>query len=376
MTEIISCSPLILKMEYWPHNDKAAWNALFIEGDIIDGAGPSVNWTEGSRIKRAQSYGTWLSFLSGIGKLGTGADVTDLVTKGTLQAFIKYEFKRCHMRTVYIHLVDIYALSKSMSPDKDWSWLREFLNRFRTQCNIGEIKPRENISAQEIFSWAFDTMRKAASEHRQGRIRPAVHFRDGLMLGLLISRPLRVRTFMCIELDRHLITTTGGFELRFQPSDVKDKKPHEYTIPQELIEPMQQYLTVYRPTLLKGKISNHLWITYYGTPYSIEGFKRQMPVVTKKAFGKELRPHSFRHIAATSIAINDPTHVNIIAPLLGHSSLAMSEKHYNRASSSEAAARYQDMVKNKRKEARSRIRNQQRIKNHGRGPSPYTPNVK
>ena len=44
-----------------------------------------------------------------------------------------------------------------------------------------------------------------------------------------------------------------------------------------------------------------------------------------------MRPHAFRHVVATSIAETDPEHVGIIKDILGHATLAMSEKHYNRA---------------------------------------------
>ena len=44
--------------------------------------------------------------------------------------------------------------------------------------------------------------------------------------------------------------------------------------------------------------------------------------------------------AATSIAIEDPHHVTLIAALLGHARLATSERYYNMATTLEAAASY------------------------------------
>lgn len=53
MTNLI---PLVLKFEHWPRADKAAWDALFTEGDIFSDAGPSSRWSEGTRTLRRQSH--------------------------------------------------------------------------------------------------------------------------------------------------------------------------------------------------------------------------------------------------------------------------------------------------------------------------------
>ena len=68
-----------------------------------------------------------------------------------------------------------------------------------------------------------------ASEFRRAAL-----FRDALMVGLLIAIPLRLRTFIAIELEHHLNLRTSGFILSFAPEDMKDKKSHEFVLPAEL----------------------------------------------------------------------------------------------------------------------------------------------
>jgi site-specific recombinase XerD len=65
--------------------------------------------------------------------------------------------------------------------------------------------------------------------------------------------------------------------------------------------------------------------------------------------GIALRPHAFRHIAATSIAEYDPEHVNIIRDILGHASLNMAQKHYNRATGISSCNGLQSIVEDFRK---------------------------
>jgi hypothetical protein len=45
-----------------------------------------------------------------------------------------------------------------------------------------------------------------------------------------------------------------------------------------------------------------------------------------------------------AIAIDDPAHVRIAARLLGHRSLATTERYYNQARSVEAVRRHQELV--------------------------------
>ena len=65
---------------------------------------------------------------------------------------------------------------------------------------------------------------------------------------------------------------------------------------------------------------------------------------TEERFGHPINPHLFRDAAATSIAEQDPEHVEMIKAILGHTSLATSQAHYNHANSLEASRRLQRVV--------------------------------
>ena len=57
-----------------------------------------------------------------------------------------------------------------------------------------------------------------------------------------------------------------------------------------------------------------------------------------------MSPHLFRDAAATSIVIEDPEHVRIIAAINGHRSLRTDEKHYIQATGLEAGREYQQAI--------------------------------
>ena len=134
--------------------------------------------------------------------------------------------------------------------------------------------------------------------------------------------------------------------LKFGAEDMKDGKAREFLLPEAFTSPMRQYLRRHRPILLRGKTSDALWISQYGCPITEDGLSRELPKVTKRYLGIELRPHAFRHIAATSIAEFAPEHVNIIRDILGHATLNMAEKHYNRAKGISSCNALQSVMKN------------------------------
>jgi integrase/recombinase XerD len=124
--------------------------------------------------------------------------------------------------------------------------------------------------------------------------------------------------------------------------------------PDELAANLQRYLERHRPVLLEvgqrhGRPPTEaLWVSAVGRAMSYANISLQVRRRTKAAFGKPVNPHLFRDCAATSIAIAAPERVRMILPVLGHASLATSERHYNQAQTLEAGRRYQQTLAERR----------------------------
>jgi site-specific recombinase XerC len=73
------------------------------------------------------------------------------------------------------------------------------------------------------------------------------------------------------------------------------------------------------------------WVSRSGQKMQEPAMRTNIKSRTTSAFGHAINPHLFRDCAATSFATDDPEHVRCIAPLLGHTTLATSDKHYNQA---------------------------------------------
>ena len=194
------------------------------------------------------------------------------------------------------------------------------------------------------------------------RRRWAVQYRDGLMIALLVFRPIRLRSLALLRVGRHVLKTTTGYEIRLAEDEVKAGGPLVHRLPDVLAPLMDHYLSEVRPLLAGTEIDDHLWLAWKGGRLSDNEIYRQLRQATSKAFGKAVGPQLFRDCAATSVAIDDPAHIAIVMPLLGHTTQRTSERYYNHAQAADASRTYGSMVRGKRRTISKARRNPRRSK--------------
>jgi integrase len=177
--------------------------------------------------------------------------------------------------------------------------------------------------------------------------RRARHYRDGLMIALLATRPLRLANLAQLELGRELVQRAAGWWLEIPGAATKSGELIELPFPDDLVEALEIYLAVWRPQPARPErvaASHALWLTHLGTRISDIHAYINIVAHTRDAFGQSVNPHLFRDDAATTIALDNPRQVRIAARLLGHRSFATTERHYNLARMAEAAAAWQDTL--------------------------------
>ncbi|WP_425044687.1 tyrosine-type recombinase/integrase [Primorskyibacter sp. S87] len=348
--------PIVLKFGDWPLADRSAWDALFAAREWFDDSGPCVGWSEGTRTKRRQGYGQWLSFLMRMSPAHLTETPSSRVSKDTVQAFVEECEARLAPISVSNLVSDLYVVIHAMSPETDWGWLNHVSKRLTKTARRQSLPPPHDISANEVLHRAVEWIERHDGNHRYAPLTQAIRVRQGLMVAFLVSRPVRRRALLATTLDDHLKVQTDGFHLCYGAEDMKAKRPYEFPLPERLVPFMRRYLEVHRPTLLQGKSCNALWINQCGNALTPDGLSRQLPKDTKRILGVALRPHAFRHIAATYIAETDPKNANIIRDVLGHATLDMANKHYNRAKGIGACNEYQDLITGLRKEGEKVVR--------------------
>src|SRR5262249_14745804 len=145
-------------------------------------------------------------------------------------------------------------------------------------------------------------------------------YRDGLMIGLLASCPMRLRTLTDLILGRTLVQR-GNEWIQIPAFEMKTKGSIELPWPKMLAMHLETYLSDHRSGVAAlrssaaGTASDALWLSMYGLPMADNAIYNRIVVRTREGLGRPVYPQLFRHCAVTSIAIRDPAHIGIASRL-------------------------------------------------------------
>jgi hypothetical protein len=333
----------------WPEQDRLAWEAGTRRADLFEHKGAGTEWSSSSKKKTASGYGLWLCWLGQNGLLDPKFAPGSRVTKPLVADYVAMLSASCAPYTVVCRLQELYDALRVLAPDTDWRWLAELWMRLGRRAESVVNKRVRLRPTRDLFDLGRRMMTSAEEETGWSRRRRAVHYRDGLMIALMASRPLRLKNFASMVLDEHIVQQRGGWWLLFSASEMKAKRLYEVAFPRVLISELEHYIAVHRPVLLAGESGQRspstdaLWVSEVGTTLESGALATRIRKHTKEAFGASLPPHWFRDATATTIAIEDPRHVCDAHHILGNTR-ATTQKYYNQARSLEASRRHQAML--------------------------------
>ena len=290
-----------------------------------------------------QSYGRFLGYLEYHGEAPT-----DRVFHDRVIDYGEQLMKQCAPVTVHGYVLNLERALSVMAPDEDWRWLASLAARLQARARPSRDKRRKVVPAEDLTDLGHRLMDNAFDLEGLSPARRAVRFRDGLMISLLIARPLRLRSFAGLEIDRHIVPADGDYQIVLAPEDTKNGRPYEAPVPEWLGPYMGIYLERMRPILLGERCSDRLWISVTGADMSDSYLNHRLCKVTGRELGRKINPHLFRDCAMTSRAIDDPDNVRAMQPVLGHSSMRTSEMHYNQSKAIKASWLRQEHIATKR----------------------------
>ena len=337
--------------ENWPEHDRVAWTAINAPAHFLDApTGPS-RWRDPTRRKHRAAWGRYLSWMGSVGALGPVNSPAERITPSHVERYIELLRSQVASRTVFGYVVTLVVLGRLFDPERDWTWLKKVVNRLQQAS-----RPLRNVkfcSSIELFAAGLKLIQLAECRPPRLALDQSSWFRDGLMVALLASRPIRAKNLRSVEIGKHLTWRDDRYWLSFPGDEMKNGRPLEFPLPAKLTQPMRRYLDAHRPKLLQGSKAKQLWISNLGRPMHSTSIADRIKTTTAKMVGLPLNPHAFRHAAATTIAELDPENARIIRAILSHSSLDFSNRVYNKASNAIAAAHFAEHVCRERREQRS-----------------------
>jgi integrase/recombinase XerD len=330
----------------WPAGDRARRAQALIGGDVIDGGGSLADYSSPFLRRLDAGYGRWLQWLDLHNQLDPVASPAARVTRRRVTAYVDDLRVANSTTTASGRLDELYYMCRAIDVGHPLPWLPHMAAMIRASNISVRIKAPRMVGAVQLFRLGLRLMEHAgdANTPRRG----VMQYRNGLIISLLAACPLRLRNLAMLWIGDSFIRHQDEWWIDIPGSATKTGVPLVFPLPTELTVFINEYLERYRPVLLEMRqrwvkaAGDALWISTAGSAMSYDSFYGPITRTTRAAFGRSINPHLFRDCAATSVAVDDPDHVRIVAPLLGHASLSTSERHYNQARSHQAARRWQE----------------------------------
>jgi integrase/recombinase XerD len=324
-----------LPIDQWPEADRRLWLAACATGDILDEeVGARSGYARISNTKAAKGYGRWLTYLTQSTPEALTEQPATRITPERVRAYVDSLIEIGNStHTILARLQELGDVAKVIDCNRRWSFINDLASKIRARHRPARDKSNLRLSS-ELVDLGIKLMRLA--EDLVG-LNAAIAYRDGLLVAFLALIPVRRRNLADLVLDRTLVREGSSWIIAFDEDDTKTHAAFEIGLPDVLRTPLETYLSVHRPVLepRAGRwtrpVEGALWVSKDGSPMTQMAIYDRIRAQTKEHFGVALNPHGFRAAAATTLAIADPAHVRLAAPLLGHRTFTTTEKYYRQA---------------------------------------------
>ena len=348
--------PTLFKIRYvpveeWPPGCQQQWHAAFDEADLFSKTKPATQWRKATIRKVCCGIGSLISWMAYQGNLDAYCDIIDLVTRDNISGFVVEMRKAGYAsNTVFSHVQEVHMAAMVMDPVQDWSWLLNAVKKVRTKAKPVRSKLTRLQPAQKLDRLGRKLMDEAQSNTKLTPYKRALMFRDGLMIATLIHRPLRLGNFASIDIGGRLTFFSKSAMRSFAADEMKGKRPFEAHFPPKYLGALKTYLDIYRPYLLSLKHedapehTNGLWISNEGRQLADQSLRKAIKKHTAKEFGQDLTPHLFRDSSVTTLVRDAPESARLTRPILTHSTIETTNRHYNQAKMIDASRRHTSLM--------------------------------
>lgn len=329
-------NPVELPLATWPATDRAAWEDLFREGDLLDGQGAALHWAEATRRTNRKHYARWLGWLAANDLLDLDITPWERMSPARVDAYARSLIDRLAPRTAASALIGLKCVVQRMQPNVDWRWFKDLTNRLDRWAKPSRANRGQALSAPGIFSRLLADLEQCARGPLAKRHDQLI-YRDTLIVAILAACPIRLRNLAMMRFGDHLYQIGAEWRLRFDDGETKTGQPINLVIPIELAPFVAIFLEKVWPGFPRVANDNHVWPACKGKPMAEETIYMRVIKRTRELFGVAINPHAFRTIAATFLAESSPEDALYARPLLGHRQQQTTERYYIRASQIKAA---------------------------------------
>jgi len=334
-----------MELEAWPQKCRTAWNNAVRKETPFEDGGRAAGFAAPTIRTMGSLFGTLLHWLAQRGELNEEDGPADCLTPAKFYAYLSHRRATCTANTVYNNVQMLSLTLSVLEPDQKWNWLRRHpLVPTRDEA-LASRKPIRPIDLGPFF---FNLINQLQALDDLPKSYPkAKRQRDFLMVAVCACTPLRLKNIVDLRLGDNIFRHGGGYEIRYHPRSIKNKKQMTLQLPEELMVHMDLYISDYRPMLLqhsKQSDDGALWLARKSGCISRSTTQSIVARVTKEILDWTATPHSFRHSAVTQLLERNTSGDVTAAALLGHRGLATVRTYYDLSSESAKSGPWRELI--------------------------------
>ena len=323
----------------WPPTDRLLWEQAFCQDDPF----ADIRLAKASRDRCMWSWRRFLGFLADNEPEAMEIAPAERLTIGRVKLLVTHLTETNAPNSVASIAQALYTAARAMMPDQDWSRLKTIKSRL--QAAVPTYSPvGPEITSVHLLELGLQLMDECKPEaNAKMDVRQAVTYRDGLMVSVLAFAPLRPKNLASLEIAHHLFVDGNRWFVVVLREETKTGKRIQFEIPNLLVPYLTTYLTMVRPTILRGRTHTALWVSSQNGGLSYVGIVKSFARLSTR-LGVKISPHDVRDAAVTTWAIARPDQIGVSRDLLYHSKLDTTNL-YNRAKGIEASRAYRQMIR-------------------------------
>lgn len=322
MTKLVPYSAV--KPEDWPPEFRRLLDLRMTPTGPLEMPSVAAGWratTYEFHIGNVSYFAGWLAWTK---RLRDGGDLRDYATSEIIGTYVDdmrgYDLST---RTIANRVDGVRAALAAISPDYRTDWLMRGINRLRLEHSDRRCTSQRSRHTADLVALGMTLMNQACLPNsNRSVVSRAIAYRDGLIIAFLALAVPRLSPLHAMDLGQHLIARGDVYQIKWSAREMKEGKAFEAHLDRELSHLFRRYVDEFRPILLAGNAAAGktvaVWIARGGGQLSRKGIYRMITKRTKDDFGASVFPHSFRHSAATSLALARPDLIHLATPLLQH----------------------------------------------------------
>ena len=382
----------------WPQPDREAWDAACRPAVRLRRGGSASHLAARTRDDLQKRYGYFLTFLKECHRFDAAASCKSLLTPENVDALVHRMRNEWSATTLFMTIQKLNQIARRLAPSTNFKWLSDVAGDLRAED--GPVKHPPVVDASQLLIAGLAFVEEYIEPERPMEMRSALNIRNGLMVAMLASCPIRAKNLTGLTLGRSLHLFDLCWWIDLQGSETKNGRPDTRMIPEFLTPALEGYLRKARPFLITGRdpqdsgrrnlaryndfnndlesdqttvrgahpsregaaaavggtpnpdgsaeLGKHfgpLWVSRYGRPMTYGSIYDVVTSVTEATIGVAISPHGFRYAAATTAAWKAGNMPHLASGILQHQDRRITDASYIRATSFEAAQQLGKMLR-------------------------------